>query len=183
MSRISAVDPATADAKAKPLLDAVNNAFGMVPNLFRVAAQSSAALEGLLGLNGALGHGSFNGKLREAISLAVAEANGCDYCLSAHTALGKGAGLFPADIAEARKGRAADHKTAAILHFAYALVETSGHVTDSDVSQLRQAGVTDSEVVETVANVIVNIFTNYLNHVAGTENDFPAVRAGMAHAA
>lgn len=106
MSRIPAIDPARADAKAQPLLDAVNKSLGVTPNLFRVAANSAAALEGLLDLNGALAKGRLDARTRETIALAVAEANGCDYCLSAHSVLGAGAGLSEADIAAARVGRA-----------------------------------------------------------------------------
>src|ERR1700716_2210900 len=123
MSRIQPVDPAAAKGKAKDLLDAVQKALGVTPNLFRVAAQSPAALEGLVGLNGALAQGVLGAKLREQIALGVAERNGCDYCLSAHSLLGKGAGLGDADIAQARNGRAADPKTDAALHFAAGIVE------------------------------------------------------------
>jgi uncharacterized peroxidase-related enzyme len=180
MSRIPAVDRASADPKSKPLLDAVNKAFGVTPNLFRVTAQSPAALEGLLGLSGALDNGSFKGKTREAIALAVAQANSCDYCLSAHTALGKRAGLSDAEVASARQGRASDPKTAAIVRFARLLVENSGHATDSELAQLHQAGVTEGEIIEIVANTVLNIFTNHLNHVAGTDIDFPVMRADVA---
>lgn len=180
MSRIPALDPASADPKAGPLLDAVNAAFGVTPNLFKVAANSPAALEGLLGLNGALDKGKLDGKTREAIALAVAEADSCNYCLSAHTALGKAAGLSDADVASARDGRASDPKTAAMVRFARSLIENRGHTTDSDLAQLRQAGVDDGEIVEVVGNAVVNIYTNYLNHVAGTDIDFPVVRAGVA---
>lgn len=180
MSRIPAVDPAFADPKAKPVLDTIQKALGVTPNLYRVAAQSPAALKGLFALTGALTQGSFDARTREAIALAVAEANACDYCLSAHTALGKGAGLSDPDIADAREGRAADPRTHAILRFARLLVENRGHATDRDLTQARQAGLSEGDIVETVANTIDNIFTNYLNHVAGTDIDFPVVRAGVA---
>ena len=183
MSRIPAVDPTMATGKAKELLDAVNKAFGVTPNLFRVLAQSPAALEGLLGLNGALGHGKLGPKVREAIALAVAEANSCNYCLSAHTALGKGAGLADLDIAQARDGKASDSKTDAIVRFARSLVAKRGNASDAELAQLRKAGLADGEIVEIVAVVVVNIFTNYINHVAATDIDFPVVRARNATAA
>jgi AhpD family alkylhydroperoxidase len=116
----------------------------------------------------------------EAIALAVAQANSCDYCLSAHTALGKRAGLSDAEVASARQGRASDPKTAAIVRFARLLVENRGHATDSELAQLHQAGVTEGEIIEIVANTVLNIFTNYLNHVAGTDIDFPVMRADVA---
>ena len=103
MSRIAALDPAAAEPKAKSLLDGVQKSLGGTPNLFRVAAQSPAALEGLLSLSGALGHGALRPRVREAIALAVAEANACDYCLSVHTVLGRGAGLSDAEITAARE--------------------------------------------------------------------------------
>ena len=183
MSRIPALDPADASPKAKPMLDAVNKLLGVTPNMFKVAAQSPATLEGLLGLNGALARGTFNARTREAISLAVAEANGCDYCLSAHTALGQRAGLSVADIAAARAGRADDAKTAALVRFARALTLNRGQASDADLAALRQEGLDDGQIIEAVGNTVVNIFTNTLNLVAGTEIDFPVVRTGLAHAA
>ena len=138
MSRIAAIDPAHASAAVKPLLDAVNANFGITPNLFRVAAQSPAALEGLLGLNGALAKGALDAKMHGAIAiaLAVSEANASNYCLSAHSALGVGAGLIDQEMAAARNGRSNDPKTAAILRFAYALVQNRGQTSDSDLERL-----------------------------------------------
>src|SRR5476651_536577 len=111
MSRIAAIDPAAAEGKTKDLLAGVQKALGVTPNLYRVAGQSPAALDGLLALTGALNHTKLGAKTREAVALAVAQTNECDYCLSAHTLLGKGAGLTPDEIARARTGSAADGKT------------------------------------------------------------------------
>jgi uncharacterized peroxidase-related enzyme len=183
MSRIAAVDPNQTHGKVKDLLGAVNKSLGVVPNLFRVAAQSQASLEGLLALSGALAGGKLGPKVRESIALAVAQANGCDYCLSAHTVLGRGAGLTDADISLAREGNATVAKVATAVRFARVLAEKRGEVSDGDLQALREAGFTDGEVVEIVANVVVNIFTNYLNLVAATEIDFPVVRAGQRIAA
>lgn len=183
MSRIQPVNPAAAQGKAKDLLDAVQKALGVTPNLFRVAAQSPAALEGVLSLSGALSHGKLSAKLREQIALAVAERNACDYCLSAHTLLGKGAGLAPSDIAQARAGRASDPKTDAALQFAALVVSKQGRVTDGELMVLRAEGFGDAEIVEIVAAVVLNILTNYLNHVAQTDIDFPVVRAKVPVAA
>lgn len=180
MSRVGAVDPSSANPQAKPLLDAVNAAFGVTPNLFRVAAQSPAALEGLLGLSGALAKGALDARTRAAIALAVAEANASNYCLSAHSALGREAGLTDPEIASARNGLSDDPKIAESLRFARTLVETRGVVSDSELSRLRAAGVGEGEIV---GNIVVNIYTNYLNAVAGTEIDFPAVKVGVARAA
>jgi uncharacterized peroxidase-related enzyme len=183
MSRIQPVDPATAKGKAKELLDAVQKGLGLTPNLYRVVAQSPAALDGLLGLTGALAQGALGAKLREQIALGVAERNGCDYCLSAHSVLGKGAGLGDAEIAQARDSRAADPKTQAALRFAAGIVERRGQTTDTELATLRQAGYGDAEIVEIVSVTVLNILTNYLNHVAATEIDFPIVRTKVAAAA
>jgi uncharacterized peroxidase-related enzyme len=183
MSRIPALDLAQVDPKAKPLLDAVEKGVGMTPNLYKVAAQSPAALEGLLGLSGALAKGRFNARLREAIALAVAEVNGCDYCLSAHTAIGKSVGLSDSDIGAARHGHAGNPKDAAIIGFARTVVQNRGPISDTDLAQLRKVGINDGEIVEAIAHVVVNIFTNYLNHVAGTDIDFPIIRAHVVAAA
>jgi uncharacterized peroxidase-related enzyme len=183
MSRIPAVDPSASDPKAQPLLAAIEKLLGSTPNLYRVAAQSPAALEGLVNLNGALAKGKLGAKVRESIALAVAEANACDYCLSAHSALSKRAGLSDAAIAKARDGQSDDPKTAAALNFAKGLVANRGRATDGEIAALRSAGLNDGEIVEIVAITVANLFTNYLNHVAGTDIDFPVVRAGLAAAA
>jgi AhpD family alkylhydroperoxidase len=172
MSRIPPVDPATAQ-----------QALGVTPNLFRVTAQSPAALEGLLGLNGALQRGKLPAKLREQIALRVAEKNRCDYCLSAHTVLGKHAGLAESDITAAREARAGDAKTAAALHFVSTVLAQAGGVSDADLASVRHAGYADGEIVEMVALIALNILTNYLNRVAATDIDFPVVRARVANAA
>jgi len=183
MSRIPALDPDTATGKAKDLLAAVAAKFGSTPNLFKVAARSPASLEALIGLSGALGGGALPAKIRESLAIAVAEVNGCDYCHSAHSLIGKGAGLSDADISQARSGRAADSKTEAALAFARAVVANRGKVSDGDLAHAHQAGLGDGDIVEIVAQVAMNIFTNYLNSVAETEIDFPVVRSGAPRAA
>lgn len=183
MSRIPPVDPSAAAGTVREQLEGVQRSLGVVPNLYRVAARSPAALEGLLGLTGALARGRLGARLRERIALAVAEANGCDYCLSAHTALGKGLKLSDAELALAREARASDPRDAAALRFAARVIERRGRVDDADLAEARRAGLDDGEIVELVANAALNVFTNYLNQVAGTDIDFPVVRAGAAKAA
>ena len=125
-----------APAAAQPLLQAVKKQLGVVPNLFRLVGTSPAALEGYLGLNGALAKGALEAPTRERIALAVAEINGCDYCLSAHSYLGKNlAKLSDAEIAANRNGGSADAKADAAVRFAVKLVNARGHV-----SRLRPAG-------------------------------------------
>jgi uncharacterized peroxidase-related enzyme len=178
MSRIptpTSID--TAPAAAQPLLQAVKKQLGSVPNMFRVIANSPAALEGYLGLNGALAKGSLDPKTRERIALAVAEINGCDYCLAAHTYLGKNiAKLDDAELAANRNGASLDAKADAAVHFAAKLVRARGHVSATDVEAVKSAGYSDADVIEIVLHVALNTLTNYVNESVQTVVDFPAVR-------
>ncbi len=177
MSRISIPSRETAPTASQPLLDAVEKQLGVVPNLFRLVALSPAALQGLLGLNGALGK-ALDVKTRERIALAVAQVNGCDYCLSAHTYLGLNlAKLDSAEIGRNRKATSSDAKAATAVAFAAKLAQNRGKVTDAELQAVRTAGYTDAPIVESVAVVAENVFTNFVNMVAQTEIDFPAVHA------
>jgi uncharacterized peroxidase-related enzyme len=177
MSRIhtpESIEAAT--AAAQPLLHAVKKQLGIVPNLFRVVANSPAALEGYLGLNGALAKGTLDAGTRERIALAVAEIDGCDYCLAAHTYLGKNlAKLDDAEIAANREGSSNDAKAAAAVRFAVKIVRERGHIGDADLAEVRNAGFDDAQIIEIVLHVALNTLTNYVNEVAGTQIDFPAV--------
>ncbi len=175
MSRIPAIAPELAAPTVKPLLEGVQKGMGMVPNLFRVAAQAPAALESLVALFGATGKGSFDAKTRESIALAVSEANACDYCLSAHSALGHRAGLDDGAVDAARRGAADDARISALLTLTRAIVDRRGRVGDGVVTAARRAGLSDADIVEAIANVALTTFTNYLNEVAGTDIDFPVV--------
>jgi uncharacterized peroxidase-related enzyme len=177
MSRIPAIDPAQTQGTTREALDAVNKMLGATPNLFRVAAQAPSALEGLVAMFRATSKGLLNAKTREAIALAVAESNRCDYCLSAHTVLGKGAGLSEADIDRARDATSSDPKSAAVLRFARAIVAERGRVAESELTAVRRAGATDAETLEIIANVVLNVFTNSINLIADTDIDFPVVRS------
>lgn len=180
MSHLHPIDPATTDGRRRELLDDINGAFGVTPAMFRVVAHSTAALESMWGSFGALGTGVIPAQLGEQIAVAVADRNRCDYCLAAHTALGRKAGATAAEMAEAQAGRSEDPRTAAILGFALQLVEDRGAVSAEDVSTLRAHGVTDEEIVEIVAHVALNLFTNYVNVALGTPVDFPTVRLTAA---
>ena len=179
MPRIAAIDPAHAQGKARQLLDAVQAKLGLTPNLVKTLANSPAALEGYLGLGNALAGGVLDAKFREQIALAVAQANSCEYCLSAHTALGSLVGLAAEEILASRASRSADARQDAGLRFAQALVVNRGEVSDAAVNRVRAAGFTDAEITEIVANVAANIFTNYFNHVARTVVDFPRVELAL----
>jgi uncharacterized peroxidase-related enzyme len=180
MSRINALEPSNTQGKTRENLAGVNKMLGATPNLFRVAANAPSVLEGLVAMFGTTGQGTLKASVREALALAVAEANGCDYCLAAHTVLGKGAGLSEEAIDRARDASSADPKTHAILRFAREMVIARGDVSEGAVAQLRAAGVDDAETLEIVHVVVLNIFTNYLNLVAQTDIDFPPVRAPKA---
>jgi uncharacterized peroxidase-related enzyme len=168
---------------AKPILDAVHRQLGVVPNMFRLIAQSPPALQGFTSNNAALAK-TLDVKTRERIALAVAEVNGCDYCLSAHTYLGLNlAKISPEEVALNRKGQSDDAKANAAVHFAAEIVRARGHVTEADVRSVRDAGFSDGQIVEIVAVTAENIFTNLLNVIADTDIDFPVVRANEAAAA
>lgn len=179
MSRLTALNPDTATGKAKQLLDAVQSKLGITPNLMRTMANSPVVLEAYLNFNATLAGGSLGAPVREQIALTVAEANLCAYCLSAHTAIGAMVGLKPEDIARARSANAEDSKTDAILQLSRSITVQRGEITEDDFRGARKAGLTDAEIAEVVANVALNIFTNYFNHVAQTEIDFPKVEPGV----
>jgi uncharacterized peroxidase-related enzyme len=175
MSRIAIPARDAAPAASQPILDAVNAQLGMVPNLYRLAAVSPTALAGLTSLGGALAK-ALDVKTRERIALAVAEVNGCEYCLAAHSYIGVNlAKLSPEEVALNRKGGSSDVKADAAVRFAKSVAETRGKVSDADLAAVRDAGFTDAQVVEIVALVAENLFTNVLNNVAKTDVDFPAV--------
>jgi len=163
------------------MLEAVKKQLGLVPNLFRMVANSPAALEGYVGLLGALGKGALPSATHERIALVVAEFNGCDYCLSAHTYLGSHvAKLDDAEMTANRSGASNDVQADAAVRFASKVLRQRGHVSDDDVQAVRTAGYTDAQIVEIVQHVALNIWTNYVNNVAKTEIDFPVVTARNA---
>lgn len=173
MSRIQAIAPEQAEGKAKELLNAVNGKLGMVPNMTRAMANAPAVLDAYLSFSASLAKGSLSSKLREQIALTVAQRNRCDYCLAAHSAIGKMVGLTDEQILDSRQANAIDSTTDVLLKFADRLVVNRGRIHDGDWNELRNAGVNDATIAEVVANVALNIFTNYFNHVAETEVDFP----------
>jgi uncharacterized peroxidase-related enzyme len=175
MSRVKLVDPATATGDAAAILSAIKQAFGVVPNMFRAVANSPAALKSMWGAFGALGGGKLGAKRGEQIAVAIADRNACQYCLSAHTVLGQKAGATAAEMAQAQAGQSSDPKTAAAIAFALKVVENRAQVTGDDVAQLRAAGFTDEEIVEVLAHVALNLFTNYVNVAFDVPVDFPAI--------
>jgi uncharacterized peroxidase-related enzyme len=175
MSRIKPVNPQAADAKTVATLEAVKKKLGVLPNIFTTFAQAPAALNGYVQLNEALAGGRLTPRQREQIALAVAQANDCQYCLSAHAALGQGAGLSNDDIELARRGGATDAMDNLVTQFALQVVYSRAEISDEHLAAVRQNGLDDGLIVEVIAHVALNVLTNYLNKIAGTEIDFPVV--------
>lgn len=181
MNRISLIDRNDTTPERKQLLDEVQGAFGTTPNMFRAAAHSPAALRSMWAAFGALGGGVIGTALGEQIAVAVADRNRCDYCLAAHTALGRKAGVSADALKAAQGGESAEPKTQAALRFALKLVDRRGQVDAADLQAMRQAGFDDEAIVEVLAHVALNLYTNYLNVALAVPVDFPAV--GLRRAA
>lgn len=175
MARIQPIDRQQTSADINATLDAVKAKLGKVPNLFATFAHAPAALNAYLAFSDALGKGRLKPAQRESLALAIGQANSCQYCLSAHTLLGKGAGLSPADIRDARDGHAEDALTNALITLGVKIVQQRGQLSDSDVAEARAAGIDDGLIVEVIAQVALNTLTNYTNHIAATDIDFPVV--------
>lgn len=180
MSRIHVVDPKTATGETKALLDGVQTGLGMVPNFVRVLANSPSALRAFLGIHGISAEGALDPKTRERIALAVAEQNACQYCVSAHTAIGRKVGLDNQEILANRLGRSSDAKAEAALTFARALVEHKGQVSKAEFDDVRAAGHSDAEIIEIITHVSMNIFTNLLGKATQVEIDFPKIDLKVA---
>jgi uncharacterized peroxidase-related enzyme len=179
MARLKVLNPDEAKGKTKDLYNVIERNLGMVPNMMKTMGNSSAFLEGYLNLGTALGNGTLGAKNGELIALAVAQANACDYCLSAHTFIGANLLKIDANTLDAARGaESADSKIDAILKFARALVNKKGQVSDGDLAKAKDAGITQGEIGEIVGHVALNILTNYFNLVSNTEIDFPVVSAG-----
>ena len=180
MSRLKPIDPASATGKAKNLLDAVKAKMGLVPNMTKVMANAPAVLEGYLGFSGALSGGLLDAKTREQLALVVAQDNRCDYCLSAHSAIGKMVGLSDPQILASREGHGINDRTTAALAFARQVLDSKGQVTDPQLEAVRAAGFSDGEVAEIIAHVALNVLTNYFNIATNVDIDFPKVSFAKA---
>jgi uncharacterized peroxidase-related enzyme len=183
MQTIPRLDPEQAGEASKELFDAIRRQMGGVPNIFSTMGHSPAVLKGYLDFSAALAEGELSAQLREQIALACAGANGCDYCASAHSALGKMAGLKPDELTLNLAGRSSDPQVDVVLEFVRKVVIQRAHLDADDVSALRKAGLGDAHIVEVIGQIAVNLFTNYFNHIASTDVDFPIVRTEVALAA
>jgi uncharacterized peroxidase-related enzyme len=176
VARVPLVDRTAATGSVRTVLDQIHGAFGATPNMFRAVANSPAALQSMWAAFGALGGGVIGAALGEQIAVAVANRNACDYCLAAHTALGRKAGVSGDDLAAAQSGESAYPRTAAVLRFALKLVNERGQVDAADVQALRDHGWSDEHIVEIVGHVALNLFTNYVNVALAVPVDFPGVK-------
>lgn len=180
MQRLNSVNPDTAEGRTKELLDIVQQAFGGVPNVAKVLANSPAALESFLGFSQAIGNASIGEKLHNQVKLNTSESNSCDYCTSILCAVAPSAGLSADDILAGRTGESEDHSTDAALKFAEAVMENHGKVSDDQIQSVRDAGFDDGQIVEIVTSVVLGCFTNFLNNVADTELDIPEAEPVVA---
>lgn len=176
MNRIPLVTPADTTGERQQLLAQIQGAFGATPNMFKAVANSTAALKSMWGSFGALGGGVIDARLGEQIAVAIADRNACDYCLAAHTALGRKAGASAEEMSAAQAGQSNDPKTAAALRFAIAVVSNRAQIDNDDVEALRISGFNDEAIVEIMAHVALNLFTNYVNVAFKVPVDFPAVK-------
>jgi len=175
MPRILPVNLDQTDTRTSATLKGVKAKLGFLPNLFTTLAQAPAALNGYLQLSESLSQGRLSTRQREMIALTVAQENACGYCLSAHAAIGQGAGLSNEDIERARQGGARDPRDAAVTELALHIVQSRADLSDGALSAARQAGLDDGLVIEIIAHVALNVLTNYVNRIAGTDVDFPVV--------
>lgn len=175
MSRINVVTHANANTEQKALLDAIQAQLGMVPNFLKVFANSPVALRAFLGLHGVANDGSLEPQTRERIALALAQQNACEYCLSAHSAIGAKAGLNGAEIRANRDGSSQDAKAAIAVKLARSLAEHKGEISTAEILEARNAGYSDADIVEIITHVGMNILTNILGKASRVEIDFPKV--------
>ena len=184
MTNFAPIEPETATGQAAELLTQVKNALGLIPNMTKVMANSPALLKGYLALSGAVSGGVLPAGVRERLAISTAQLNGCEYCLSAHTYIG--ANIAKVDTAEldaARTAHSDDPHIAALLRLSDEIAENNGDVSRDDLRAAREHGVTDEEIGEAVANLALNVLTNYFNLVADVDNDWPVVSLSAVSAA
>jgi uncharacterized peroxidase-related enzyme len=174
-SRIRALRLSEAQGEVKELLNQVQAQFGAVPNIFGVAANSQATLAAMLNFFGALSSTKLSKDITERIAVMVAQQNGCDYCLSAHTHIAKSVGVSDSEIRLAREIKSEDSRIQSVLQFAHSVLVNKGHASNEEWNNLKELGFSDEELLEIVSNVCLNVFTNYINNSSKTEIDFPVV--------
>jgi uncharacterized peroxidase-related enzyme len=173
MTRLKNVPVDGATGQTKGLFDAIRKKLGTVPNLFQGVASSPAALQAYLQAGEALGTGSLSFAEREAVALAVSQVNECQYCLAAHTALGKMAGLSEEETIAIRKPGRGTSKHQALGDFVRTVMQKRGYVSDEELGRIKDAGYSDAAVTEAILVIALTTFTNFFNHVNQTVVDFP----------
>lgn len=175
MERMKRVDQAAAPAATKEVFDKITAKMGRVPNIFAIMGNSPAAVNSYLAMDAALAGGLLDAQMRERIAITAAEVHACEYCLSAHSAIAKSVGMSEDELKKARQSQSSDPKVDIGLTFVRNILLRRADISDSDIKDLHDAGWTDGEISELIANTALNVFTNYFNLVAKTENDFPKV--------
>jgi uncharacterized peroxidase-related enzyme len=175
-NRIQPVDSQHAPGQVRRMFAEIQARLGLVPNLFRVLAIPPAALEGFMNLAAALATGALDERTRQRLALAIAESNLCNYCLSAHAFTAAKIGLSPVEINDAIYASVAEPQRDAILTLPRNIVVRREEISDSDLGRARTAGLSDAQIVGTIANVALGIFTNYVSHFARVPIDFPRVK-------
>jgi uncharacterized peroxidase-related enzyme len=175
MNQMNLVSPESAPENVTVTYKLVHRNLGRVPNMYQVMANSPAVLNAYVAFQGALAGGMLNRQMAERIALATAEKNGCAYCLSAHDFFGRKIGLTSEDIADARSLQSNDKKVHEVLTFVRKMLEMPHVLTQDDLTTLRKVGFSDAEVLEIIAHVVRNLFTNYVNIIAGTTVDWPTI--------
>ena len=173
MARLKKIELSDAEGPVREILEGLNTKLGRVPNIFQGLANSQVALKSYMDLSGNLAASGLTPFEREAIALLVAQKNQCEYCLAAHTTIGAGAGIDAEEAVKIRKGQASDPKVRVLIQLASSILETKGSVSDEILCQARTAGYNDGQIAETVTTVVLNVYTNFFNHVNQTERDFP----------
>ena len=180
MSRINLVTAEQANEQQTTLYTAIEEQLGMVPNFLKVFANSPAALQAFLGLHSIASEGELDAKTKERIALGLAEQNACQYCVSAHTAIGRKSGLSGDEMMANRAGSSQDAKAAVAVKFSRSLADNSGEVTTAELLEIRNVGYSDAEIVEIITHVGMNILTNILGKASRVEIDFPKVELKKA---
>lgn len=175
MSNIQPANLAQLDSATAQTLQAVKAKLGVLPNMFLTFAHNPIALNAYLQLSEQTGKGQLSAKQREQIALVVGQRNDCGYCVAAHSVIGSMVGLTPSEVHAARKAQAANPRDQAVLELASAIVAQQGKLSARQVSEFQALGLKDADILEVLLNVVLNIFTNYTNHIADTEIDFPVV--------
>jgi uncharacterized peroxidase-related enzyme len=175
MSRIPVHTVEDAPEASRRTLEGLRERFGRVLNIHGEMAHAPVVLAAYAGIQQAIAeHGSFDARTREAIALAVGARNDCGYCQAAHTAAAQAAGFSLDQTVAIRADRVDfDGKLGALLTVARQIAEADGEVEEAAWERARDAGWSDAELTELFTHVVVNIFTNYFNHYAQTDLDFP----------